>query len=113
MPIQNNNFNRYTNTTGARRAVLLTVGAAVQEAAQQVEYDRAGVGVVTGNLRRSHVFTVDGDHVDVGVTADYGAHVHNGTTKRNGRPWLKNALQNNRQQLLELATETYRREVDR
>jgi hypothetical protein len=69
--------------------------------------------VRTGNLRRSHKYKVDGDHVDIGVTADYGAHVHNGTVKRDANPWLKDAAEANAQSIAKAATDAYWGEIGR
>lgn len=99
MPIERNNFDQFTDTTAADEACLIAMGVACQNVAQTSGYDAAGINVITGNLRRSHTFKVEGDHVDIGVTADYGGHVHNGTVKRKGRPWIKNAAQKNRDQI--------------
>lgn len=99
MPIERNNFDQFSDTAAADEAALIAMGVACQQVAQTTGYDSAGINVVTGNLKRSHTFKVEGDHVDIGVTADYGGHVHNGTSKRKGRPWIKNAAQENRDQI--------------
>ena len=101
MPIERNNFDQFTDTAAADEACLTAMGVACQQVAQTTGYDEAGINVITGNLKRSHTFKVDGDHVDIGVTADYGGHVHNGTSKRAGRPWIKNAAQANRESIVE------------
>lgn len=93
MPIESNNFDQYGDTAAADRAALEAMGLACLQVAQPA------CPVRTGNLRRSHTHAVAGDHVDVGVTADYGGHVHNGTSKRDGNPWLKNAAQSNRESI--------------
>ena len=95
MPIERNNFDQFTDTAAADEAALTAMGVACQQVAQPAS------PVQTGNLRRSHRFVVSGDHVDVGVTADYGGHVHNGTSKRKGNPWLKDAAQANRESIVE------------
>lgn len=94
MPIERNNFDQFGETAAADEAALIAMGVACQQVAQPAS------PVQTGNLRRSHRFVVSGDHVDVGVTADYGGYVHNGTAKREGRPWLKDAAQANRDSIL-------------
>jgi hypothetical protein len=102
MPIQSNEFDRFTDTAAADEACLTAMGVACQQLAQTTGYDEAGIGVVTGNLRRSHTFNVSGDHVDVGVTADYGGHVHFGTAKHpTARPWLRKTMQKHRDSIIE------------
>lgn len=89
MPVERNNMDRFTDTDAADRAALEAMGLAVRSVA------KPACPVDTGNLRRSHTHQVSADHVDVGVTADYGGYVHNGTSRRGGRPWLKNAAEAN------------------
>lgn len=85
MPIVRNDFDRFTDTAAADRACLTEMALACIQVAQPV------CPYATGNLSRSHTYELAGDHVDVGVTADYGDAVHNGTSKREGRPWLRDA----------------------
>ena len=95
LPIERNIFDLFADTAAANEAALTAIGVACQSVAQPA------CPVRTGNLRRSHTFKVDGDHVDIGVTADYGGHVHNGTAKnKKGNPWLKDAAQANRDSIL-------------
>lgn len=107
MPIQSNDFDRFTDTGAADRAALTAMGLACMQVAQP------NSPVKTGNLRRSHRFAVGGDHVDVGVTADYGGHVHNGTSKRKARPWLKEAAQANRESIAEAGMRAWEGEMQR
>lgn len=109
MPIKRDNFKRFTDTDEANRACLETMGLACMQVAQTTGYDEAGINVVTGNLRRSHTYKVEGKHVDIGVTADYGGHVHNGTSKLKGRPWLKNTVQKHRDEITEAGAAAWRR----
>ena len=44
---------------------------------------------------------MSGDHVDIGASADYARAVHNGTSNKRGRPWIKNGIQANRDAILE------------
>lgn len=90
MPIQSNDFDRFTDTDAADRAALEAMGAACMQVAQP------NCPVLTGYLKNSHRYVVSGDHVDVGVTADYGGHVHNGTSRQKAQPWLKDAAEANR-----------------
>lgn len=101
MPIQSNNFGRYADTEAANRAALEAMGAACLQVAQP------NSPVKTGNLKRSHRYVVSGDHVDVGVTASYGGHVHNGTSRQKAQPWLKDAAQANMQSILEFGKRAY------
>ena len=88
VPVQKNSFGK-TNTSAADRACLEAMGVALEQMAKPV------CPVLTGNLRRSHSHRVSGDHVDIGVTADYGSAVHNGTSRQRAQPWLRNAAQRN------------------
>ena len=98
MPIESNNFARYTDTEAADYAALQAMGAACMQVAQPNcpvgQYP--GTGKVGGNLKNSHRYVVSGDHVDIGVTADYGGYVHNGTSRQKAQPWLKDAAEANR-----------------
>ena len=102
MPIERNDFDRFTDTAAADEACLTAMGVACQQVAQPA------CPVQTGNLRRSHTFSVSGDHVDVGVTADYGGHVHFGTSKRMANPWLRSAAQKNRDAIIEAGKRAWR-----
>lgn len=110
MPIQTNNFDAYKDTKKATRKALTTMGLAAKQVAQPMcpvgKYPK-GSGKVGGNLRRSHTYRVSGDHVDVGVTAEYGGYVHNGTSKQKAQPWLKNAVQANRNSILDAGKRAY------
>lgn len=88
MPIERNDF-RNMDTDAANRAALEAMGLATRRVAQPA------CPVDTGNLRRSHTHAVSGDHVDVGVTAEYGGYVHNGTSRQKAQPWMKNAAEAN------------------
>lgn len=105
MPVETNNFDEYTDTGAANLACLTAMGLACMQVAQPL------CPVVTGNLRRSHGYTVAGDSVEVGVTADYGGHVHNGTFTRKGNPWLKNAATNNAQSIAEAGASAWAGEM--
>ena len=101
MPIQSNSFDRFTDTSAADRECLERIGMACLQVAQPA------CPVKTGNLRRSHRMEVDGDSVAVGVTADYGGHVHNGTSKRRANPWLKDSINANRSSIMELGVKAW------
>ena len=90
MPVESNNLSRYADTEAANRAALEAMGAACMQVA------RPNCPVQTGYLKNSHRYVVGGDHVDIGVTAEYGGHVHNGTTRQSAQPWLKDAAEANR-----------------
>lgn len=107
MPIQSNNFSSFNDTSAADRAYLETVGSMCEQAVR-ANYHPSGIGVVTGNLQRSQTHVVSGDHVDIGATADYAGHVHNGTSRKAGRPWIKNAAEANRDAILQRGVEAWK-----
>jgi HK97 gp10 family phage protein len=92
MPIDSNDFDRFTNPNAAQ-AALEAMGAACMQVAQP------NCPVQTGYLKNSHRYVVSADHVDVGVTADYGGHVHNGTSRQKAHPWLRDAAEANRESI--------------
>ena len=100
MPVERNNFDKYTDTDAADRACLEAIGIAAEQAMRS-NYAPSGIGVITGNLKRSQGHVVSGDHVDIGASADYAREVHNGTSNKRGRPWIKNGIQANRDAILE------------
>lgn len=104
MPIVSNDFSRFEHSEGAAKAACNAVGMAIQQAAMPM------CPVDTGNLRRSHAVKVQasGEYVDVGVTADYGGYVHNGTSRMKPRPWLKTAAQQNKSSLGSIAVQAYK-----
>lgn len=106
MPVENNNFNQFRNTERAQRAALTAMGVACNQVA------KPNTPAQTGNLRRSHKYVVNGDHVDVGVTAEYGGYVHNGTSKQKARPWLKEAAQKNRDAIMASGERAYKGALD-
>lgn len=106
MPTNKNDFDKFKDV-GARRAALLTMGAACVQVAQPA------CPVDTGNLKRSHGYTVEGDHVDIGVTADYGGYVHNGTSTRPANPWLKKAVNKNAKRIFEAGEKAYFKKLGR
>ena len=105
MPIESNDFGRFRDTAAADRAALEAMGRACLQVA------KPNCPVQTGNLKRSHRAEVSGDHVDVGVTADYGGHVHNGTSRQRAQPWLRDAATANRESITRFGLETWRREM--
>ena len=105
MPVKRNDFDRFESTEEADRMALEAIGIACMQVAQPA------CPVRTGNLRRSHRYVVSGDHVDIGVTADYGGHVHNGTSKRRANPWLRNAVQANKQSIAKLGARAWEERV--
>lgn len=109
MPVQHNDFARFTNPNAAR-AALHAMGVRGVEAAHAA-YDEAGIRRITGNLDRSHTYSVSGDHVDIGVTAEYGSHVHFGTSKREARPWLRNAYMAHRAEIEKAGVDAWKRSV--
>ena len=106
MPVQNSNFNQFRNTERAQRAALMAMGIACNQVA------KPNTPVQTGNLRRSHKYVVNGDHVDIGVTAEYGGYVHNGTSKQKAQPWLKEAAQKNRDAIMAAGERAYKGALD-
>ena len=109
MPVQSNDFSRFADPHAAR-AALHAMGVRGVEAAH-AEYDAAGIGRVTGYLEDSHTFSIQGDHVDVGVSAEYGVYVHFGTSKREARPWLRNAYENHRAEIEKAGVDAWKRRV--
>lgn len=92
MPVQSNGFSDFADRADrARHEALRAMGLACLEVVQPDcpvgQYPR-GSGKVGGNLKNSHTFAVEADHVDVGPTADYGFYVHNGTSGRRANPWI-------------------------
>ena len=110
MPVESNGFDRFQNPQAAR-AALHAMGIRALEAAH-AEYDAAGIKRITGNLDRSHTYAIHGDHVDVGVTANYGGHVHFGTSKRRARPWLRNAYMRHGAEIEQAGVDAWKRSVD-
>lgn len=103
MPILNDFFDQFTeDALAAEKACLTAIGVA------SVQVAKPACPVDTGNLRRSHKYKVDDDHVDIGVSADYGGHVHNGTSKRNPNPWLKDAVQANRESICKAGVDAWK-----
>ena len=89
VPIERNSFGDFSQSEAASRASLQAMGAAAMQVA------KPNCPVDTGYLKNSHRYVVNGDHVDIGVTADYGNEVHNGTARQKAQPWLKNAVDAN------------------
>ena len=108
MPIEHNDLAALKRLADdASRAALQAMGAAA------VSVAKPNCPVKTGNLRRSHRYVVEGDHVDIGVTADYGAHVHNGTArnKDGGQPWLRDSVSKNINSITDLGQKQYERKL--
>ena len=114
MPVVRDDFDQYTDTGAANRACLTAMGLACIQVAQPEcpvgKYPK-GSGKVGGNLRRSHGYMIAGDHVDVGVTADYGGYVHNGTSGRKANPWLRRAATRNAESIQEAGARAWAGEV--
>lgn len=104
MPIESNSFARFKETSPANQAALKAMGVACMQVVVPdcpVGKYPAGSGKVGGNLKGSHRIKLDADHVDIGVTADYGGYVHNGTSKQKEQPWLKRNAEANRNSITE------------
>ena len=110
MPVVRDDFDQYTDTGAANRACLTAMGLACIQCAEET-YDALGIRRITGNLMRSHTYEVARDYVTVGVTADYGGHVHNGTSTRRGRPWLRKAATDNAESIQEAGARAWAGEV--
>lgn len=63
--------------------------------------------VDTGNLRGSHRAEFGEKEVTIGCTADYGYHVHEGTSRMRARPWLKDAATQNAEHFAAQNVEKY------
>ncbi len=84
MPISKDNFpQQIAKTAKANRACLETMGAALLQVATPL------TPKLTGHLQRSHTSKLSGSAIFVGVTAEYGGYVHNGTSRMKARPWLR------------------------
>jgi HK97 gp10 family phage protein len=105
MPILNDGFEPFRNISAANKTALKAMGHACMQVAKPL------CPVQTGNLKNSHRVVVSGDHVDVGVTAHYGSHVHNGTTRQTAQPWLKDAAEANRNSIMQVYIDTMAREL--
>ena len=103
MPVDSNHFARFKETSEANQAALKGMGVACMQVAQP------NCPVLTGYLKSSHRYIVSADHVDVGVTADYGAHVHNGTSRQKEQPWLKDAAEANRDSITQFGARAWKR----
>ena len=103
MPIERNDFACFMDTEAADRAALEAMGAACMQVVQP------NCPVQTGYLKNSHRYVVSGDHVDVGVTADYGGHVHNGTSRQDAQPWLKENAEANRDSITRFGAREWER----
>jgi HK97 gp10 family phage protein len=113
MPIVSNGFSAYTDNEAAKRKALKAMGMACFQVAKPLcpVGNYPGTGKVGGNLKNSHRVKIYADHVDVGVTADYGGYVHNGTSKQKAQPWLKDAAEANRNSILQFGIDTLAREM--
>lgn len=114
MPIDKDNFKRFTDTTAADIAAANAIGAAAKQA-QENEYPRKKIKIITGNLMGSHTFKVaqDGSYVDVGNSAEYAPEVHDGTGRRPARPWLKDGVQNNLQSITDFGLRAWERAMEK
>lgn len=110
MPVERDNFDQFTDTGHANRKCLTEMGVACIQAAQST-YDAMRIRKPTGNLYRSHAYNVADDHVTIGVTADYGGHVHNGTHGKPGRPWLRKAATDNAKSIYEAGARAWAGEM--
>lgn len=103
MPIDRNKFEAFKNTSAANQACLQRIGLACLQVAKPV------CPVDTGYLKNSHRMEFDADNVTVGVTAEYGAAVHNGTARRpEGDPWLRKSISENRDSICALGVEEWK-----
>lgn len=67
--------------------------------------------LLTGDLQRSMTFEVNdgGQSTTWGTNLTYGPHVHEGTARMAGRPFLRDGLLNNKDMLREVAAEELKR----
>lgn len=103
MPIVTDNFAAFEKTATANRAACNTMGAAAMQVAIPA------CPVKTGNLRRSHTMAVNDTYVDVGVTAEYGGYVHNGTSRQKPQPWLRDSVNRNKEAIVKVGAEAWMR----
>lgn len=84
MPISKDLFTeQIARVQAANEACLTGMAEALIEVAMPV------CPVLTGTLKDSHAYRVNGKEVVVGVSADYGGYVHEGTSRMRQRPWLR------------------------
>lgn len=69
----------------------------LQRIALKVEGTAKGnAPVKTGNLRRSITSSSTAHQAIIGANANYAVHVHEGTSRMPGRPFIKNAIEQER-----------------
>jgi len=69
--------------------------------------------VDTGNLRASIDFEVGSDDADIFDTADYAVHVEYGTSKMAAQPFLRPALHENKDNIIKIFSDTYKKYLRR
>jgi HK97 gp10 family phage protein len=63
--------------------------------------------VDTGNLRSSLTHRVKGNEVQVGTNVEYAAHVEMGTEKAKAQPYLRPAVDENKNKILRILKDCY------
>lgn len=58
--------------------------------------------VDTGRLQGSITYAVEGTEAAVGTNVEYAVFVHEGTSKMVGRPFLRNAIEKNRDDIIHM-----------
>lgn len=95
------------NTDEIKRIAKENMQTALELIAQQAEtnaiYEITVLGAVdTGNLRRNIEHGVDDDTAYIGTNVEYGKYVEYGTSRMPARPFLKQAVENHKEEYKKL-----------
>ena len=95
------------NTDEIKRIAKENMQTALELIAQQAEtnaiYEITVLGAVdTGNLRRNIEHGVDDDTSYIGTNVEYGKYVEYGTSRMPARPFLKQAVENHKEEYKKL-----------
>lgn len=99
------------NTQAFKDAMTDAVGRALEavgiqaEGYAKLELENDPRRIDTGNLRNSitHVAHADEDAVYIGTNVEYGIYVHEGTVKMKANRFLKNAVEKNASEYMQIA----------
>lgn len=99
------------NTQAFKDAMTDAVGRALEaigiqaEGYAKLELENSPRRIDTGNLRNSitHVARTDEDAVYIGTNVEYGIYVHEGTVKMTANRFLKNAVEKNASEYVQIA----------
>lgn len=82
--------------------VLAVYDKTIKTSPWRVGMTGGGVPVKTGKLRDSHTKNITATFATIGPRTSYANTVHEGTSKREGRPWLEYAVSQNMRKVNEL-----------